>query len=149
MKVEILTLCDAASVEANIGKMYIIGAFDHIWGVQKPVMWPLCMLAARMRFEKIEEGQKRFSISFIDDDGNPVMPTMNVPLMVQVAPNETSAIVQISVIIGQLKLPNFGEYSIAVAIDGRQEASIPLIVRQFPLLPPLQQGPQQPPQQQS
>jgi hypothetical protein len=34
--------------------------------------------------------------------------------------------------IQQLKLPNYGEYSIDLGIDGRHEASIPLFVRPAP-----------------
>jgi hypothetical protein len=36
-----------------------------------------------------------------------------------------------------MKLPNFGEYSIDLGVDGRHEASIPLFVRQ------VNQSPQQ------
>ncbi len=73
------------------------------------------------------------------------MPTLNIPINVQVAANESSAMIPISMIIQQLNLPHFGEYSIGLSIDGRQEASIPLIVREAPLIPPIPPQQHQPP----
>lgn len=45
----------------------------------------------------------------------------------------------------QIKLSNFGEYSIDLAVDGDQKASIPLYVRQVPLLPQQQIRPPETP----
>jgi hypothetical protein len=146
MKVEIFTLCDAATADPT-GKLNILGSFDHIFGAQAPITYPLCALAVKMRFEKIEEGLKRIALSFIDADGKSVMPTLNAQIMVQVAPNETTATVPLSLIMQQINLPHFGEYSMRLAVDGRQESDIPLFVRQLPLLPPQQiQRPESPPE---
>jgi hypothetical protein len=142
MKVEIFALCDFAQADAT-GKLNILGVFDRIFGRQAPITHPLCALAIKMRFDKIEEGQKRARLSFIDTDGNSVMPTMEPHIQVVVPPHETTATGQIVVIIQQLKLPNFGEYSIDLAIDGRQEASIPLIACQIPQPPQTQLPPAQ------
>jgi len=147
MKVEILTLCDYANTDIASGKLHIIGSFDHMFSSQEPIIHLNCAVAAKLRFERGEEGQKRFSFTFIDADGHPVLPNMNVPLNVQFPPNEPTTIVPLSVIIQQIRLPHFGEYSIGVAIDGRVEASVPLYVRQVQLPPQFLPGqPQQPPQ---
>src|SRR6266404_6613953 len=100
MNVEIFTLCDAATADPT-GKLNILGAFDHLYGMQVPITYPICALAARLRFEKLEEGSKRIAISFIDADGRSVMPTLNAQFQVQVPPNETSATVQLSLTIQQ------------------------------------------------
>jgi hypothetical protein len=136
MKVEIFSLCDFASADVG-GKLNVIGIFDGIWAKEAPTTYGLCTLAARIRFEKIEEGLKKIKISLVDDDGKPIMPAMEMQVLVQVPPNGSNAIAQVVSIIQQLKLPSFGEYSIDLAIDGRQEASTPLYVRQMPLIPPL------------
>jgi len=39
--------------------------------------------------------------------------------------------VPLALVIQQLKLPGFGEYSIDLAVDDRHEASIPLVVSQI------------------
>ena len=55
MKVEILTLCDAATTDAA-GKLNILGSFDGLNAKQAPVMHPQCALALKLRFERLEEG---------------------------------------------------------------------------------------------
>ena len=128
MKVEIFTLCDAATADSG-GKLNILGSFDRIHASGIPVTHPLCALAIKMRFERLEEGQKRIRISFMDSDGAAVMPTLDAGTEVTFPPTEHSVTACLVLQIQQLKLPNFGEYSIDLGVDGRHEASIPLFVR--------------------
>ena len=131
MKVEIFTLCDAATADAG-GKLNILGSFDRINAAQVPVTHALCALAIKLRFERLEEGQKRVRISFMDSDGQAVMPTLDANTQVMFPPNEHSVTACLVLQIQQLKLPNYGEYSIDLGIDGRHEASIPLFLRPAP-----------------
>lgn len=130
MKVEIFTLCDAATTDAG-GKLNILGSFDRLMAKEAPVTHPQCALAIKLRYERLEEGQKRIRISFIDSDGTSVMPTLDTATQVQFPPNEPSVTSCLVLVLQQLKLPKFGEYSIDLAVDDRQEASIPLFVRQI------------------
>jgi hypothetical protein len=141
MRVSVFTLCDYARAEGP--KMNIIGTFNTIYSNQAPVVYPLCALAVIMRFERIEEGQKTVRISFIDSDGRPVMPTLDAQISVRFSSDESEATVHLALLIQQTSLPRFGEYSIDLAVDGRQEASTPLYVKQVQTLPP--QGLQLPP----
>ena len=129
MKVEIFTLCDAATSDSG-GKLNILGSFDRLNVGCIPVTHPLCALAIKMRFERLEEGQKRIGISFVDSDGNAVMPTLDAATQVVFPQDDSSVTASLVLQIQQLKLPRFGEYSIDLAIDGRHEASIPLFVKQ-------------------
>ena len=131
MKVEIFTLCDAATADAG-GKLNILGSFDRINAGAIPVTHPLCALAIKLRFERLEEGQKRVRISFVNADGHAVMPTLDANTQVMFPPEEHSVTACLVLQIQQMKLPNYGEYSIDLAIDGRHEASIPLFVRVIP-----------------
>ena len=135
MKVEIFTLCDAATADVG-GKLNILGSFDRLQAASVPVTHPLCALAIKVRFEKLEEGLKRVRISFMDADGKPVMPTLDANTQVSFPPNEHSVTACLVLQLQQLKLPNYGEYSIDLGIDGRQEASIPLFVRPIASAPP-------------
>jgi hypothetical protein len=129
VKVEIFTLCDAATADSG-GKLNILGSFDRINANSIPVTHPLCALAIKLRFERLEEGQKRIQISFVDSDGTAVMPKLDAATNVAFPPGEHSVTACLVLQIQQMKLPNFGEYSIDLAIDGRHEASIPLFVKQ-------------------
>ncbi len=127
MKVEIFTLCDAATTDAA-GKLNILGSFDRLNAQQAPVTHPQCALAIKLRFEHSEEGQKRIQIAFIDSDGVSVMPTLDTNAQVQFGPADVTATASLILVIQQLKLPRFGEYSIDLKVDDHPVASIPLLV---------------------
>jgi hypothetical protein len=127
MKVEIFTLCDAATTDAA-GKLNILGSFDRLNATQTPVMHPQCALAIKLRFERVEEGTKSIRIQFVDADGKSVMPTLNTTSQVQFRPSDSTATASLVLVIQQLKLPKFGEYSIDLAVDGHHEGYIPLVV---------------------
>jgi len=127
MKVEIFTLCDAATTDAA-GKLNILGSFDRLNAREAPVTHPQCASALKLRSDRLEEGQKRIGIAFVDSDGASVMPTLDTTTQVQFRPDDSSATASLVLVIQQLKLPRFGEYSIDLAVDDRHEASIPLLV---------------------
>ena len=128
MKVEIFTLCDAATVDAA-GKLNILGSFDRLNAREAPVIHPQCALAIKLRFERVEEGQKQLRIAFVDQDGAAFMQNLDATAEVRFHGDDPSATVSLALNIQQLRLPRFNEYSIDLAVDGRQEASIPLFVK--------------------
>jgi hypothetical protein len=129
MKTEIFTLCDAATEQQ--GKMNLLGSFDHLWARQEPISHPGCALALKLRFSKIEEGDHKIKITFGNEDGQLIMPPLEAPVVVRVAPGESTSIAHLVLNMQQLKLPKFGEYSIDLAVDGRAESSLPLYVRKI------------------
>ena len=127
MNIQIAVLCDAATDYG--GKLNILGTFDTIITSQLPAVHPQCSIALRLAFSKIEEGSHKVKMNFVDEDGRLVMPSIDMPVDV-VIPNELNFLVRNFVInIQQLKFEKPGQYSIDVAIDGRHETSIPLLVR--------------------
>jgi len=143
MNVDVFTLCDFAQNTPG-NKMNIVGTFNRIFARQIPVVHPLCALAVLMRFQQIEQGTKNIRVSIIDSDGRPVVPILEAQLNVQISPNELDASVPLAVVIQQISLPRYGEYSVDLAVDGRQEASIPLYVLQAPLPQQMPPPPTQP-----
>jgi hypothetical protein len=131
MNVEIFTLCDAATVDAA-GKLNILGSFDRLSAPTEPIVHMHCALALKLRFERVEEGQKKFRLLFVDSDGTAVMPPIEGTAEVRFQGNDSNSTVSMALGIQQLKLPRFAEYSIDLAIDGRHEASIPLFVKRSP-----------------
>lgn len=129
MRTEIFTICDAATEQQ--GKLNLLGSFDHLWSQQEPIEHAGCALALKMRFSKIEEGNHRVRITFGDEDGTLIMPPIEADVAVRVAPGESTALAHLILNMQQLKLPKFGEYSIDLAVDGREEASLPLYVKKI------------------
>lgn len=127
MNIQIAVLCDAAT-DYN-GKLNILGTFDTIITSQLPAVHPQCSIALRLAFTRIEEGSHKVKLNFVDEDGKFVMPSIDMPVDVLV-PAEANFLVRNFVInIQQLKFDKPGQYSIDMAIDGRQETSIPLLVK--------------------
>ena len=126
MKTEIFTLCDAATEGA--GKLNILGSFDTLFSHQEPMVYPGCALVLKLRFSRIEEGNHKLKITFIDDDGKAVMQPLENEIPVGLNPKASTATTNVILNIQQLKLPHFGEYAISLAVDGREEMSLPLYV---------------------
>lgn len=126
MQLEIFTLCDAATEHA--GKLNIMGTFDSLRGFEAPIAHPQCAIAGRLRFEQIEEGEHRVLLTFADEDGNIVMPKFDQTMAVNFAPGQRTVTSHFVILIQQIRLPKFGEYTIDLAIDGRQLGSLPLYV---------------------
>ena len=95
-----------------------------------PVCVGMCSVAVRMRFDCMEAGTKQIRISFVDENGKIVMPSLETTMDVKIPDDAPTATVPFAFLINQLSLPAFGEYSVDLAVDGRLEASTPLYVRQ-------------------
>jgi len=127
MEIETFILCDAAT--DYMGKLNILGAFDTIRAEKFPVVWPHCALALRIRFSRVEEGEHRVRISFMDADGQAVLPPMEGRVTVKFPPSRSTVATNLVLNMDRLKLSQPGEYSIDLAVDGRQEKSLPLYLR--------------------
>src|SRR5579884_1675106 len=129
MKLEIFALCDAAT-DQN-GKLNILGAFDTIFAPQLPLLYQNCSVAAKMRWEKSEEGRRSIRISFCDPDGHPVIPPLDAPIEVRVPDNPhdigTSA-TNFVITIQQITLERAGEHEIDLSLDGETHGTLPLYV---------------------
>ncbi len=108
------------------------GLFDSIFTNQMPVVHPACTIAARIRFGKIEEGDHKIRVDVIDQDGKAIVPRLDGNISVRVAGNVDSSVVNLILNLQRLRLENYGEYRIDLAIDGRQERTLPFNVRKVP-----------------
>lgn len=127
MDVEAFLLCDAATDQQ--GKLNVLGAFDTVFAKNVPAVHPACAVAARVRFSKVEEGEHAVRICVIDQDGKEVVPKLDGKVSVRVAEDAGSTAVNLVLNFQRLKLPDYGEYSIDLAVDGEQKASLPFFVR--------------------
>jgi hypothetical protein len=141
MRVEIFALCDAAT--DSHGKLNLLGTFDTLAAASFPSRHPHCSIALRLRFRSIEEGSHRVRLRFVDEDGQPVIPPLDGQLDVRCRPGADSASANLVLNLQSLPLNGPGRYSIDLAIDGREEASLPLYVVQAPS--PERPAPAEPP----
>ncbi len=131
MDIEVFVLCDAATNYQ--GRLNILGTFDTIWVKQIPVSHPHCAVALRLRFSRIEEGEHKVRINIIDQDGKSIAPPLNASANLIFKENSESTVATNLIMnINGLKLEKYGNHAVDLAINGRQEASLPLRIRQLP-----------------
>ncbi|HEX3718871.1 MAG TPA: hypothetical protein VH595_12960 [Verrucomicrobiae bacterium] len=129
MTIQVAVLCDAAT-DYN-GKLNLLGTFDTIYAPQMPAQHPQCSIATRIAFDRMEEGRHKLVLNFVDEDGQPIMDSMDVPVEVIFPPDATFISRNFIVNIQQLKLDKIGLYSVDLSMDGQPLSSIPLAVKQI------------------
>ena len=130
MNIEAFLLCDAATDQQ--GKLNVLGAFDAMMSQNIPAVLPGCAVAARVRFEKIEEGKHTARINIIDQDGKTIGPKVKADLLVKVPDNMNSLAANLCLNIQRLQFENYGTYRIDFAIDGEVRANLPFRVLEPP-----------------
>ena len=130
MKIEIFSLCDAAT--DNQGKLNILGTFDQIYAAKMPVVHPACAIAMRLRFDKMEEGIHRVNLQLVNPDGIPVFRPMEGEVNPRMAEDVESVAVNLILNFQHIKFDVYADYQINLAIDDVGMAVLPLRVREMP-----------------
>jgi hypothetical protein len=130
MDIQVAVLCDAATDSG--GKLNILGAFDTIQAMQLPVQHPQCSVALRLTFGSAEEGEHKLQLSLVNEDGQSVFPGMEIPVRIVLPEDSHFATCNFVFNLQQLKFETPGYYSVDLALDGKPQASIPLLVKYLP-----------------
>jgi hypothetical protein len=86
----------------------------------------------RIRWERIEEGDHSLRITIVDADGKQLGPPVQGSAHVRMPTGSSTAVSNLTLQMQRLPFKNYGEFSIDLAVDGRQEGSLPLIVKPVP-----------------
>ena len=124
MNIEAFLLCDCAT--DSLGKLNVLGAFDTIGVLEMPFVYPACAIAARIRFEKNEQGEHNVKITIIDEDGSKILPPLEGKIQMQMSADAYTAVSNLILNIHRLKFNAFGQLSIDLSIDSKHIASLPL-----------------------
>jgi Family of unknown function (DUF6941) len=130
MNIQVSVLCDAATDDN--GKLNLLGAFDTIYTQQLPAVHPQCSIALRVTFGHEDEGEHKLRLNFVDADGRSIMPGIDIPVEVALPGDSHFGTRNFIVNIQQLKFDNPGLYATDILLDGRSQASIPLLVKHTP-----------------
>jgi hypothetical protein len=129
MTIQVAVLCDAAT-DYN-GKLNLLGTFDTIYSPQMPAQHPQCAMAVRIAFDRAEEGPHTLNMNFVDEDGQPIMRSMQIPVEAEFPAEATFISRNLVVNFLQLTFARPGLYSVDLSVDGRPLSSIPLAVKQL------------------
>jgi hypothetical protein len=127
MNIQVAVLCDAATDDH--GKLNLLGAFDTIYAQALPAIHPQCAIALRMTFTSGDEGAHVLKLHFVDADGRPIMPSMDIPVEVAMPEDTHFGTRNFIVNIQQLKFDAPGLYAIDVRLAEETVGSVPLMVR--------------------
>jgi len=127
MNIQVAVLCDAATDDQ--GKLNILGAFDTINALTLPAIHPQCAIALRVTFTSGDEGAHTIKLHFVDADGRPIMPSMDIPVEVAMPEDTHFGTRNFIINIQQLRFAAPGLYAIDVTLGERTIASVPLMVR--------------------
>jgi hypothetical protein len=133
MNIEAFLLCDAATDQ--MGKLNILGAFDHLGAQIMPTKHPACAIVGRIRFERSEEGDHKIKVQMIDEDAKPLGPKLEGNMNIRFTGDVDSAVSNFILNIQGLQFEKYGQYRIDLSIDGQIQASLPLYVMEPPPLP--------------
>jgi hypothetical protein len=131
MDIQVATLCDAAN-DYN-GKLCVLGTFDTIGSRSLPVVHQNCVLAMRICFRAVDEGEHDLAIRIIDADGEDVInPLPPVKFDIRL-PQEVDFVTRNMIIHFQaLQFSKAGTFSLEIAVDDDSLVSIPLRVIYMP-----------------
>jgi hypothetical protein len=129
MTIQVAVLCDAAT-DYN-GKLNLLGTFDTIYAPQMPAQHPQCSIAIRINFDRAEEGRHVLKMNFVDEDGQPIMKSMQIPVEAEFPAEATFISRNMVVNFLQLTFTKAGLYSVDLSVDDRTLSSIPLAVKQL------------------
>jgi hypothetical protein len=131
MDIQVATLCDAAN-DYN-GKLCVLGTFDTIGSRSLPVVHQNCVLAMRICFRAVDEGEHDLAIRIIDADGEDVInPLPPVKFDIRL-PQDVDFVTRNMIIHFQaLQFSKAGTFSLEIAVDDDSLVSIPLRVIYMP-----------------
>lgn len=126
MDIQVAVLCDSATDYR--GKLCILGTFDTIVTPTLPSVHPHCSIAIRVVFRDSDEGNHKFKVRMINEDGKNILPNIEPEIKVKLPENVYFYSRNLIFNLQQIKFEQAGLYSIDILIDEQMSARIPLQV---------------------
>jgi len=138
MNTDFAFICDFAEAGAKLNALGI--GFDTIYAAQLPARHPHFSLVMQLRSSASEAGQKKIQVNLMDDDGKDVIPPVQGQFNLPRAEGRTYATGRFVMEFNGVEFKSYGTYTITVAVEGMEVASLPFRVSPRPNAQ-TQQGP--------
>lgn len=130
MKIDFAVCCDYALVD-RLGKLSVMGIFQHIWVASFPAVHPRLHLVLRLKGRRTEVGQHDVHIRLLDDGGTEVLRgdgtvTFSEP------PAGVLEIEAGAVLVFDVPFRRPGRYQFEISVGADARTTIPLTVAQGP-----------------
>ncbi len=139
MQIDFAVCCDYAIID-RLGKLSVLGIFQHIWVGTFPAIHPRLHLVLRLKGRRTEIGDHAVKIQLLDDDDRDIMNgdgtvTFSEP-PAGVLEIETGA-----VLVFDVPFERPGRFRFEITVDDDLKTVVPLTVSQGPPNPPAQAPP--------
>lgn len=126
MRIDLALICDYALID-QLGKLSILGIFEHLWIPNFPAVHPRVHLVMRLKGKRTEIGDHRVTIRFVDEEGNQILSgdgtvTFNEP------PAGITEIEAGTVLMFDVPLDHPGRYEFRIQVDEDVGAIVPMTV---------------------
>jgi hypothetical protein len=126
MNTDFAFICDYAEAAGKVNALGI--GFDTIHAAQVPVRHPHFSLVLQLRTSVAEAGQKRIQVNLVDEDGKDVIPTVQGQFNLPRTEGRSYSIGRFVMEFNSVEFKSYGSYSVTVAVEGLEVASIPFRV---------------------
>jgi hypothetical protein len=126
MNTDFAFICDFAEATAKINALGI--GFDTLVAAQLPIRHPHFSLVLQLRASPAEAGQKRIQVNIVDEDGHDVIPAIHGQFNLPRTEGRTHSTGRFVMEFNAVEFKNYGQYTITVAVEGLEVASIPFRV---------------------
>jgi hypothetical protein len=135
LEVNFAFLCDYA--DQSGAKMSAIGiGFDTIYAVKVPAMHPLFFSVISLKFSSTEVGQKRIGMRLINEDGQNIIPPMDMTINVSPPPPGFLYRSQrIALALQGVKFEKYGDHTVSWLVEGQEVKTVNLKVTEPPKRP--------------
>ena len=130
MQIEIFTIAEAARVDSD-GGISILHTVDTFASPSFPLAIPPLCVVLKVHFRKSDEGRKVARIMVIDSDGNAIAGPLQGKTSIKVKDGDETTSAPLVFNFGGIVFQKPGTYWARLTVDGREEAEVPLYVRQI------------------
>ena len=133
MKIDLALLCDYAIVD-RLGKLSVLGIFEHLWIHKVPAVHPRVHLVLRLKGRRTEIGPHPVRIRLMDEEEQQVLGGDGVVDFAE----PPAGVVEIdagTVLVFDVPLSRAGRYRFDIHVDDVLMASVPMTVAQAPAPP--------------
>ncbi|MGH7646410.1 MAG: DUF6941 family protein [Gemmatimonadales bacterium] len=130
MHLDFSVVADYALVD-QVGKISVLGIFQHIWVQQFPAMHPRLHLVLRLKGRRTEIGEHAVQIRLLDD-GDAEILGGNGNVTFAEPPAGVTDIEAAAILVFDVPFPHPGLYRFEIVVDGERKATVPITVSQLP-----------------
>lgn len=126
MEVKYSFFCEAAATDSS-GRLSVLGIFDIINALELPAMYPHLTFVVAIAGHRSELGLHQLKINFIDTDGKPFLPPLELSFeLTRDRPNSN-----IILNLNNITFSHSGTYCADIVVDNHHLKTVELMIKKI------------------